>query len=73
MVNHMRHNRGQTGSRRSHHALASASFTLCEKCGNPREKHVMCPKCGTYKGKVVVDILAKANKKAAKIKTAEGR
>ena len=70
MVNHMRHNRSQTGQRRSHHALKAASLTLCEKCGNPSLKHVVCAVCGTYKGKVVIDVVAKADKKAAKAKAA---
>ncbi|MDD5318618.1 MAG: 50S ribosomal protein L32 [Candidatus Pacebacteria bacterium] len=64
----MRHNRGQTGSRRSHHAIKGAGVILCEKCGQPRQKHIMCMQCGTYKGKVILDVVAKAQKKADKKK-----
>ena len=41
---------------------------LCEKCGNPSLKHTACAVCGTYKGKVVIDVITRANKKAAKAK-----
>lgn len=66
MVNHMRHTRHQTGIRRSHDALKAAGSILCTDCGQPKLKHVMCGNCGKYKGKVVVDLAAKADKKATK-------
>lgn len=66
MVNHMRHTRSQTGTRRSHHALTSNQVTLCEKCGNAKPKHVVCAVCGTYKGRQVVDVQKKLDKKAKK-------
>jgi len=70
MVNHMRHNRGQTGSRRSHHAIKAASFVLCKDCGQPKSKHVVCANCGKYQGRQVIDMVAKAHKKAAKAEAA---
>ena len=66
MVNHMRHTRAHTGNRRSHHALKSPSVTLCKDCGNPKSKHVVCGNCGKYKGKVVIDVTKKIDKKHAK-------
>jgi uncharacterized Zn finger protein (UPF0148 family) len=44
---------------------------LCESCGSPRQKHVACPKCGTYKGNKVIDHKAKADKKIAKKQAAD--
>ncbi|MES3005937.1 MAG: 50S ribosomal protein L32 [Patescibacteria group bacterium] len=73
MVNHMRHTRSQTGTRRSHHALTAAGVILCADCGQPKRKHVMCATCGKYKGKIVVDLVAKADKKAAKKKAVASR
>ena len=71
MVNHMRHTRHQTGIRRSHHALIAAGTILCKDCGQPKRKHVACASCGKYKGKVAIDMTAKADKKAAKTKAAK--
>ena len=70
MVVRMRHTRGQTGSRRSHHALALMHVSKCPDCGAVRVNHTMCAQCGKYKGRVVVDVLAKIAKKEKKAKAA---
>lgn len=75
MVNHMRHTRGHTRNRRSHHALTAVGTILCEACGMPRKKHTACSSCGAYKGKNTADSNAskakavKAEKKVAKKET----
>lgn len=66
MVNHMRHTRSQTGTRRSHHALTSKYVVLCENCGHAKAKHVVCANCGRYKGRVVVDMQKQIDKAEAK-------
>lgn len=63
MVNHMRHTRGHTRNRRSHHALSSVGFILCADCGQPKQKHIACSHCGKYKGNDVLEKTAKADKK----------
>ena len=68
MVNHMRHNRGQTGSRRSHDALKDAQLSLCSDCKMPRPSHTVCLNCGKYKGRVIIDVLKKSEKKSARLK-----
>jgi large subunit ribosomal protein L32 len=60
----MRHTSGHTRNRRSHHALKVARFETCKDCNAKHLMHRMCTNCGKYRGRVVVDVLKKANKKA---------
>ncbi len=64
----MRHTRGHTGNRRSHHALSTPRLSLCGKCGEGHLRHKMCGNCGTYRGREVVDVLAQVNRKASRAK-----
>lgn len=66
MVVHMRHTKGHTGNRRSHHALKEASFATCADCGAKHLMHRVCMQCGKYRGRVVVDVTKKAVKAAKK-------
>lgn len=68
----MRHTRAHTANRRSHHALTAANPSICKDCGHPRLPHTACANCGKYKGKVVFNVNAKAEKKAKK-KTAKSK
>lgn len=71
MVVRMRHTSGHTRRRRSHHALKTKSFVRCSKCGADTLSHVVCLNCGYYKGREVVDVLKKLNKKEKKQKQKE--
>lgn len=66
MVVHMRHTRGHTGNRRSHHALKGAQFTVCKDCGAKHLMHRVCASCGKYRGRVVVDVMKKTIKATKK-------
>ena len=68
MVVHMRHTRGHTGNRRSHHALSEPRVSKCADCGAPHMRHRACASCGKYRGKVVTDVVAAARKKDEKRK-----
>lgn len=68
MVVRMRSTRSHTANRRSHHALKSMRFSKCVDCGASHLRHRACPSCGKYKGKLVVDVVALASKKEAKLK-----
>ncbi len=67
----MRHTKGHTANRRSHHALKTARFMTCPKCSAKHLAHRMCEKCGTYRGRLVVDTMKKALKKAKKAEGAK--
>lgn len=56
----MRHTRGHTANRRSHHALVAPRLTKCADCGAMHERHRICDKCGKYRGRLVADVASKA-------------
>ncbi|MBI3306100.1 50S ribosomal protein L32 [Candidatus Nomurabacteria bacterium] len=70
MVVRMRSTRSHTGNRRSHHALDSTSFSKCENCKGLKRRHTVCASCGFYRGKKVVDLVKKMEKKQKKEKAA---
>ncbi len=71
MVNRMRANRSHRDNRRSHHALDDVRLSKCTNCGSQHIRHTMCEKCGTYRGRKVIDMTAIVAKNAAKKKRAE--
>ena len=64
----MRHTSGHTRNRRSHHALKEPRLSLCPDCKAPHKRHSVCGACGRYKGRVIIDMAAKLEKKQAKEK-----
>lgn len=55
----MRVTRAHTGNRRSHHALKEPRLSTCVKCSAKHLRHRMCPECGSYRGREVVNVVAK--------------
>jgi large subunit ribosomal protein L32 len=41
--------------RRSHDALEPAARSVCADCGAPRQPHRVCPSCGKYRGRTIVE------------------
>ena len=64
----MRSNKAHTGNRRSHHGVSETRLSACVKCGADHVRHQMCPKCGTYRGREVLDVKSVFEKKQAKRK-----
>ena len=61
-----KHTRSSVGQRRMHIFITPASLTTCQKCKNPVRPHTICSHCGYYKGKEVINVMAKLNKKDKK-------
>ena len=71
----MRHTRAHRDNRRSHHALENPSVTLDVKSGVPHLRHRASLVTGEYRGRKVIDVNAKLDKKTKKASSrkAEGR
>lgn len=68
MTVRMRHTKSHTANRRSHHALKEENLSVCPDCKAPVRRHRVCASCGKYKGRVIVDVVAKIEKKQQKAK-----
>ena len=66
MVIRMRHTRGHTANRRSHHALKAPTLSACQNCQALHRPHHMCLDCGFYNGKMIVDMKAKKEARDAR-------
>ena len=67
MVIRMRHTRAHTANRRSHHALKAPTLAVCSNCESHHRPHHMCQECGFYKGRLVIDMQAKKEARAARM------
>lgn len=52
--------------RGSHHALGKKKLSTCSKCKKPSLPHTVCKSCGFYKGRDVLKLESKLDKKAKK-------
>ena len=50
-----RHSNSRSGKRRSHHAKKPKQLSYCPKCSTAVPQHVVCPNCGYYMGRVMVE------------------
>jgi large subunit ribosomal protein L32 len=41
--------------RRSHDALTDGNRSVCPDCGAPRQPHRVCPSCGKYRGRTIIE------------------
>lgn len=51
-----RHSKRRTSTRRAHDALAKPVMAECPQCHEPKLPHRVCPHCGFYKGREVVEV-----------------
>lgn len=57
-----RHSKSRTRKRRTHHKLDRPLLFTCSQCKKQKLPHQICPYCGYYKGKKVVEIKEKKKK-----------
>lgn len=55
---------GRRGRRRAHDALSTENLVACSNCGTMILPHIVCPNCGHYKGREVIEIKKKEKKKS---------
>ena len=51
-----KHSKGRRDRRRSHDALSVPQVAACSNCGELHRLHTVCPNCGYYDGKEVVQV-----------------
>ena len=48
--------KARQGKRRSHIKVDPTSLDYCPQCNSPKLSHHVCPTCGTYAGREVVEV-----------------
>jgi len=66
-----RHTKSSRNQRRMHLFLEKPNLGTCSKCGKPVRTHMVCPACGFYKGKEVVNVLSKLDRRQRRAKELE--
>lgn len=51
-----KHSQGRRDRRRANQALKISNLVMCNNCGEPRLPHRVCPSCGFFKGREVIEI-----------------
>jgi large subunit ribosomal protein L32 len=51
-----RHSKARTSNRRAHDFLTAHSASECPNCHEKKMPHRVCPKCGYYKGREVMEV-----------------
>ncbi len=66
-----RHTASKRDLRRMHVRLKKPETAVCSKCNSPVLSHKVCPNCGFYKNREVINVFAKMDKKEKKQKQRE--
>lgn len=51
-----RHSKTRRDKRRTHDALSLPATSTCPNCGEAKMPHRVCPHCGTYRGRGVIEV-----------------
>jgi large subunit ribosomal protein L32 len=57
-----RKSKSKVRTKRAHHAIGRPNLSACKNCGSYILSHRVCPYCGFYKDRVVLQPKAKAEK-----------
>jgi len=63
-----RHTKGRRDRARHQYLETPVQLQPCKKCSTPKGAHVVCPNCGEYKGRLVVDSKDRSEKQQKKRK-----
>ncbi len=55
--------KGRRDRRRAHDAIEGANLVQCSNCGEMRLSHTVCPNCGHYQGREVIEMKKEEKKK----------
>jgi large subunit ribosomal protein L32 len=66
-----RHNQSRRDRRRGNIFIKTPVLIKCPKCGKPVLPHTVCGYCGFYKGKELINVMAKLEKKEQKKRAKE--
>jgi large subunit ribosomal protein L32 len=55
--------KGRRDRRRAHDALEVSNLVACTNCGTMIQPHIVCPNCGFYKGREVIEVKKDEKKK----------
>ena len=55
-----RHSNQRTRLRRTHYKLDVPTISKCSNCNEPVMYHHVCPSCGFYRGKKVIEVSGKS-------------
>jgi large subunit ribosomal protein L32 len=50
-----RQSHSRTSKRRATHKISAPTYGACPQCHEPRPPHRVCPNCGTYRGRAIVE------------------
>ena len=50
-----RTSKAKRDKRRSHDALVAPGRSVCPQCSEPKLPHRVCPSCGSYRGRTVIE------------------
>ena len=53
-----RMSKARRDSRRAHDNLSAPTLVPCPDCQGKKPPHQVCPHCGTYKGRTIIEIEA---------------
>lgn len=54
-----RQSNSRTGRRRAHDALKPKQMQFCPRCSTAILSHVICPNCGHYQGRPIIEMEGK--------------